>query len=51
MPVWIDFGWNKALVDVPGVYLKDEFTDLEQQFSACLEDPPEISQERTEDFV
>lgn len=51
MPGWIDFGWNKALIDVPNVYLSRDFVDLEQRLMAWMWDPPKASEEVAEYFV
>ena len=51
MPGWIDFGWNKALVGVPRVYLACDFADLEQRLTNWLEDPPKVSTDVAEYFV
>jgi hypothetical protein len=51
MPGWIDFGWNKALLDVPSVYLAHDFVDLEERLIVWLKDSPKISGEVADRFV
>ncbi len=51
MPGWIDFGWNQALVNVPGVYLAPDFPELEQRVRDWLHSPPILSEETAAHFV
>jgi hypothetical protein len=51
MPGWIDFGWNHALENIPGVCLAPDFQNLEDRLIEWLENPPELSRDLTEYFV
>jgi hypothetical protein len=51
MPGWIDFGWNDALMNVPGMYLAPDFGNLEKQLLKWLNESPEFKEESTEYFI
>lgn len=51
MPGWIDFGWNRALMDINGVYLANDFSDLEARLMEWLDQPPQLSKDVAEYFV
>ena len=51
MPGWIDFGWNQALKDVPGIYLAPGSPELEERVKEWLSSAPSMSKEVAEYFV
>jgi hypothetical protein len=51
IPGWVDFGWNNALLEVPGVYLARSFSDLDAKIRQWLDHPPEMGGEVTDYFV
>jgi len=51
MPGWVDFGWNQAIRDIPGIYLANDFPDLERQLVEWLDRPPELNKDVSEFFV
>jgi hypothetical protein len=51
MPGWIDFDWRKVLDDIPGIYMADDFPDIENCLEEWLGQPPSISDEVVNNFV
>lgn len=51
IPGWIDYGWNKRLLDAPGVHLASDFLDLEGQLLEWLDHPPLMKEEFCQYFI
>lgn len=48
---WIDFGFNKEIKKIKGVYLAEDFKDLENKVEQWLKNPPAMNEKQTEYFV
>jgi len=51
MPGWINFGWNPALSNTPGIYLATDFPDLEERIREWLDCPPLVDKKVAEQFI
>jgi len=51
LPGWIDFNWNQALRNSPGIHLAADFPDLEERIREWLDCPPRIGTKGAEHFV
>jgi hypothetical protein len=51
MPGWINFGWNQAIRNIPGIDLAKDFSDLEMRLIEWLDRPPEVDKDLAEYFV
>ena len=40
LPGWIDFGWNRLLQDIRGIYLAPDFPEVEKKIGEWLDQPP-----------
>jgi hypothetical protein len=51
MPGWIDYGWNASLREISGVYLADDFSDLNEKISFWMQDPPKFPKREVQKLV
>jgi len=51
MPGWIDFGLNKVLKEIPGVFLADDVSSLESRLLEWIDDPPKVPERAVEYFA
>ena len=51
MPGWIDYGWNADLTKIPGLYLAEDFSDLEEKILSWLQHPPDWSEAAVQKLV